>query len=348
MLHRAPSAAQRVNKRVVTASVVSVGVALAASLYPIPGDSGLLDLFPPNADSTQKQQAANALVVELVDHDTGDGLPAIALAAALERLLDGDPAMAAVIAELPADTLTELAATYGVPALMLALNTLAGTVPMIPGGGHGGWGGAPLGSTQGVLPALLILLEFLGEELPALLVAGSPAFVAAVWPAVLRSLEVLVGAGPAPAGAETSTAGVTVSDPAPASAPPPDAPSTGPTPDFEIARTYEIAADPAPGFTAVDLSHTAAVTTTSIDPTTPPVDDAGIPSTAPAEPVLDIDPVDVVEDITDLEPEESAVDDTPTAEPDPPQETSRTEPQDEPAGDSPAGDDPPENDATGD
>ncbi|KUI23139.1 hypothetical protein AU195_17925 [Mycobacterium sp. IS-1496] len=344
MLEQEASPARRGNKRVIAASVVSVGLAISASLYPIPGDSRLLDLFPSEENRTQSQQAADPLLVQLADHYLDGDLSAVALQATLEALLEGDPAMAAAVAEIPAETLDDFAAAYGLPNLMLALNTLARFMPMIAGGGHGGWGSTPPGLDQGVLPALLMLLEFLEGELPALLVTGSPGLVTKVWPVVLRSLDLLVGAAAGPADAAGTTAAMAQPGAERAAAPPPEPPPADPptTPDFT--PTHQTEAVSAPAFTDVVVSQTATVAATSTDPTPTPLDDPGTESTSQNEPVVDLDPIDVVEDITDLEPEESAVDDTPTADPDPDpsQGTTRTEPDNEPPADNG-----PKDDATG-
>lgn len=77
MLHRAPSRAQRANKRVIGASVVSVGLALSASLYPLPGDSRLLDLFPPEGSGSESRSPGGGLVqLQFTDHDMFDAIAA--------------------------------------------------------------------------------------------------------------------------------------------------------------------------------------------------------------------------------------------------------------------------------
>lgn len=348
MLQRDPSTARRANKRVVTASIASVGLALAASLYPIPGDSRLLDLFPPKADSAQLQPSADALQVGLVEHGTGDGYSATALRAALDRSLpDGDSAMAAIVADIPAETLSELVAIYGMPNLMLALNTLVvGSAPSMTGGAHGAWGGSPLGSGHSVLPALVMLLDFLGGELPALFVTRSPTFVATVWSAVLRSLDVLV-AEAAPVAGATAAAAEPYAEAATSQASVPMVSDPEPTPEPE--PSYQAEAVSEQEFTDVDMAQRAAFTTPRTDLTTVPVNelDTEGENTPQNKAVTDINPDNASEKSTDPEPTAPAVENTPTDEPDPPEETSRTEPENDPPDDDPQGGGAPEGDTTG-
>jgi hypothetical protein len=344
MSRRDPSISRRVNKRVLTASVTSVGIALAASLYPIPGESSLLDLFPPQGGSTQSGPPADQLHIVLVDRDAADGLPSTMWHLTFQQSLGGDPAMAAIIADLAAETLSDFVDIYGFPAVILALNTLARSDMMIPGGGHGGWGGLPLGPSQGVMPTLLILLDFLGRELPALFVTDSPAFVAMVWPAVLRSLGLLVATEPTPAEGQMSAAATAEHDAEHAATPLPEPTHSEPASVPEPAPSHQANPLSEPESPIADFRET----TTEAAPVTAPTAGAPGPNAegdgdgTPQDAVIvDVDPGDAVEEPLDVQPAEN----TPTSEPDPSQANVRPEPEDNPPQDDPPDDDGPDDPA---
>lgn len=339
MLHRAPSRAQRANKRVIGASVVSVGLVLSAALYPLPGDSRLLDLFPPEGGASPLRSPGSSLVqLQLTDRDMFDAITASALPEVIRELLNGGPTMVPGFDDLSVATLNALVETYGLPNLVLALNTLARIAPLVAGGGHG-WSGPPIDVGQGVLPTLVILLDFLQQELPALFVAGSPALVVMVMPAVLRSLGILAAPAPPPPGPTVSTfAGPPVADPGPNLEP---APSHDPVPPPEptpvSAPTYapQVAVqDQVFTPTPEPLPEVPAVVT--VLSTTDPAPELPLETREPLQPGgIDGDPV---EEPSDPDPPATAEpDDTATAEPDPPQQTQQNEPEENKPDDNPPG-----------
>lgn len=350
MLDRELSAPRRPSKRVITASVAAVALALSASLYPIPSDSRLLELFPPKDQSTQAK-SSTPLLLELMQHDEvgdeGGEAYSDVLHSELAALLGGDPAVAAAIAEIPTEDLNEFIEAHGVPKLVLALTTLMATTPLLggEGGGRGGGGGAiapTLDLTQGLVVALQTLLEFMSRELPALFDAGSPALVVMVWPAVLRALDDLVTetAALAETAPTAAVAGDTPESAAAAAAAPPSAdppatppPDSGPLPEttrtFAVTEETKSLQEPAFSPTATPEMLSEEPSFASPQPTVEPKADSG--GSSPEEIVVE-EPAGQEEEPTPSHTDEPDPKDTSTAEPDPPKET---------ADNDPGGDDPP-------
>jgi hypothetical protein len=89
----------------------------------------------------------------------------------------------------PTDALLDLVKTYGLPDLVTSLESLTHSFPGFSGGGRGGGGGSPDVPTD-VLPALVMLLEFLKQNLPDSSGHGLSDVLTNVLPALVQSLGI--------------------------------------------------------------------------------------------------------------------------------------------------------------
>ena len=180
--HRRGRSGRPVN-RTLGAAVAAGGLALSALLYPLPGDSQLLKLFPPNHKSPDLPKALDFSAVDLqnLDQMVPDLLSIDSHG--LARLVDLGQKL-----DLPTPVLLGLAQTYGVANVVMLLDSLAQTIATASGGGGGGGGGSagsPVAS-----PILLTLLDVLRQNSPGRLVNGWSEFVGAVVPQVLRRMGI--------------------------------------------------------------------------------------------------------------------------------------------------------------
>ena len=180
--HRRGRSGRPVN-RTLGAAVAAGGLALSALLYPLPGDSQLLKLFPPNHKSSDLPKAPDFSAVDLQNLD--QMVPDLLSIDShdLARLVDLGQNL-----DLPTPVLLGLVQTYGVANVVMLLDSLAQTIATASGGGGGGGGGSagsPVAS-----PILLTLLDVLRQNSPGRLVNGWSEFVGAVVPQVLRRMGI--------------------------------------------------------------------------------------------------------------------------------------------------------------
>ncbi|BCI53988.1 hypothetical protein NIIDNTM18_32660 [Mycolicibacterium litorale] len=193
MLHRADTSGGQTTARAVGAAICAGVLALGASLYPLPGGSQLLDLFP--AEEGDPDSLATAptepVAFRVADNEILDETGEFELASALLPLVHYDIGILAEIAALPPSALRELVRTYGLPNLALALDALIHGYPS--GGWVGEWAAPQPNPATGLLPGLLMVLDFLCPVVRAVAPAPPPAPAEPVVTPVVRE------ASPAPA-----------------------------------------------------------------------------------------------------------------------------------------------------
>jgi hypothetical protein len=160
---RRPGEPERSASRAVGAAIVAGGLAFSVSLYPLPGKSQLLELFPPKHELSEFPQLADARLLnrELPDFSTLELPDFVKL---VELLNHNFP-------DLRTDALLDLVKTYGLPDLVRSLElvkSLGSLTQSFPGfsGGGGGGGGGSADVPPNVLPALVMVLQFLKQNLP--------------------------------------------------------------------------------------------------------------------------------------------------------------------------------------
>jgi hypothetical protein len=198
---------ERSASRAVGAAIVAGGLAFSVSLYPLPGKSQLLELFPPKHELSEFPQLADARLLnrELPDFSTLELPDFVKL---VELLNHNFP-------DLRTDALLDLVKTYGLPDLVRSLElvkSLGSLTQSFPGfsGGGGGGGGGSADVPPNVLPALVMLLQFLKQNLPD----SSGHGLSVVLTNVAQALGTpLTPAGPLPESAVSAPAQAVVSAP---------------------------------------------------------------------------------------------------------------------------------------
>jgi hypothetical protein len=154
---------ERSASRAVGAAIVAGGLAFSVSLYPLPGEWQRLELFPPKHELSELPKLADAGLLnrKLPDFSTLQLPDFVKL---VEQLNHNFP-------DLRTDALLDLVTTYGLPDLVRSLElmkSLGSLTLSFPGffGGGGGGGGGSVDVPPNVLPALVMLLEFLKQNLP--------------------------------------------------------------------------------------------------------------------------------------------------------------------------------------
>jgi hypothetical protein len=153
---------ERSANRAVGAAIVAGGLALSVSLYPLPGESPLLELFPPKQELSEFPKSVDFKFMnrKLQDFSTLEVRDLAKVVELLDHTLPG----------FPTDAFLDLVKTYGVRDVVKSLELLKSfepltrSVPGFSGGGGGGGGGSP-GDPTDVLPAWVMLLEFLKQNL---------------------------------------------------------------------------------------------------------------------------------------------------------------------------------------
>jgi hypothetical protein len=198
---------ERSASRAVGAAIVAGGLAFSVSLYPLPGKSQLLELFPPKHELSEFPQLADARLLnrELPDFSTLELPDFVKL---VELLNHNFP-------DLRTDALLDLVKTYGLPDLVRSLElvkSLGSLTQSFPGfsGGGGGGGGGSADVPPNVLPALVMVLQFLKQNLPD----SSGHGLSVVLTNVAQALGTpLTPAGPLPESAVSAPAQAVVSAP---------------------------------------------------------------------------------------------------------------------------------------
>ena len=198
---------ERSASRAVGAAIVAGGLAFSVSLYPLPVESQLLELFPPKHELSEFPQLADARLLnrELPDFSTLELPDFVKL---VELLNHNFP-------DLRTDALLDLVKTYGLPDLVRSLEllmSLGSPTHSFPGfsGGGGGGGGGSAHVPPNVLPALVMLLQFLKQNLPD----SSGHGLSVVLTNVAQALGTpLTPAGPPPESAVSAPAQAVVSAP---------------------------------------------------------------------------------------------------------------------------------------
>ena len=138
---------ERFANRAVGAAIVAGGLAFSVSLYPLPGESQLLDPFPPKHELSEVPKSVDFKFVnrKLPDFSTLELPDLVKLVDLLNHTLP----------DLQADALLDLVKTYGLPDLVKSLELLESVESLrhsFPGFSGGGGGGSPDVPTD-VLPA---------------------------------------------------------------------------------------------------------------------------------------------------------------------------------------------------
>jgi hypothetical protein len=181
---------ERPANRAVGAAIVAGGLALSVSLYPLPGAPRLLDPFQPEqATSTQSAKVVESTFLNVTFSDFSRlKLPDLVKLVALNH-------------DFPAfgtDRLLNLVTTYGLPDVVKSLQLLDSLRPLghsFPGFSGGGGGGAS-DVPREAWSALMILLEFLEQNPPAVSGGGG------LWDVITNvfpKLALSLGIPPAPA-----------------------------------------------------------------------------------------------------------------------------------------------------
>ena len=273
---------ERPASRVVGAALVAGGLALSASLYPLPDGPHLSDIFTPDQESSSEASKVDGS--PFVKY-TFVNFPALTLPE-LVRLVE----LNRDFPDLATGDLLELVTTYGLSDVVKSLEVLQSFSlrPTFPGP-SGGSGGARSAGSGAVLPPLVILLEYLKQNPPALSGLNLLDAVTSIVSTLAQSLGIS-SALPAPqpdaqtwalaAVAEFTAIDAPVSvlpDPSAAVSAGPSAPASA---DAEVAASIEAPADPpvaavieAPALAQVD---TPVIASTEAPPPAPPE-----PSSAP-------------------------------------------------------------------
>jgi hypothetical protein len=202
--------------RAIGAAIVAGGLAFSVSLYPLPDQSQLLELYPPKGALSDFPKLID---VKSANHKlaaiTADGL------SDFPKLFDF---LNTNFQDFPTAGLLDLVNTLGLPASATSLDVLKSlesfqhTFPGASGGGGGGGGGSA-GIPVDVLPALLVWLEFLQQHFPTL---GLADVLTNVLPAFGKLFAVAIPSAPT---ASVGTMSIAAAPVAPA--PPPPGPVVG-------------------------------------------------------------------------------------------------------------------------
>ena len=112
---------ERSSHRAVGAAIVAGGLAFSASLYPLPGESQLLELFPPKHEVSEFPKVVD---FKFLNHKFPDlaTLELPDLVNLVELLNHNFP-------DFPTDALLDLVKTYGLPDLVTSLESLTHSFP---------------------------------------------------------------------------------------------------------------------------------------------------------------------------------------------------------------------------
>jgi hypothetical protein len=184
--HRSES--ERPASRAIGAALVAGGLALSVSLYPLPHGPELFDMFTPDQESSSAASTADDSST-FVKYSFSN-FPALKLTE-LVKLAE----LKRDFPDLAARDLLRLVTTYGLSNVVTSLEVLNSFGPLRPyfprsSGGVGGGGGAPSNGPVDVLPALVILLEYLKLHPPVLSAPDLLAVVTSVFSTLAVSLGV--------------------------------------------------------------------------------------------------------------------------------------------------------------